>query len=325
MTDQPIPRHEPQIAVAIIVLNWRKPAETLACLESLALATYPNVEIIVVDNGSGDDSVPLIRQHCPNVVVLETGANLGYAGGNNVGIRYALAHGADAIGILNNDVTVEPDFLAPLLAALVSKPDIGVVTPLVAERSDDGGRVWALGSTVDRRTAAVSRNHAGEPVASWLGQPSFEVDVASGAAMLVKREVFERAGLLDEDFFLYFEEVDWGLAVRRAGHRILAVPGSVVWHKVSAALGATSPVIDYYMLRNHLRLIGRHWSGFRRSYLWSKVALRNLIIIAAFTVKSHRGQRRPSRDARLLALWDAVLRRSGKQERVLNQIATHSS
>lgn len=311
--------------VSIIVLNWQKPTETIACLESLARLDYPDVQVIVVDNGSGDDSVSLICQHHPDVVVLETGANLGYAGGNNVGIRHALMHGADIIGILNNDVTVEPDFLASLLAALDSQPNVGVVTPMVAERSADVGRVWALGSSVDRRTATVSRNHAGEPVPSWREQPSFEVDVASGAAMLVKRGVFERVGLLDEAFFLYFEEVDWSLAVQRAGYRILAVPSSVVWHKVSATLGTTSPIIDYYMLRNHLRLIGRHWSGIRRSYLWGKVFLRNLITIAAFTVKSRKGQRTPNRDARLLALCDAVLRRSGRQARVPSQIVTRSS
>lgn len=314
-----------QPSLAIIVLNWRKPAETLACLASLAHVTYPNVAIIVVDNGSGDDSVAWIRAAHPDVTLIETGANLGYAGGNNVGIRHALAAGADFVCILNNDVAVEPGFLAPLLTALEGRPDVGAVTPLVAERSDDGGRVWALGSSVERRTAAVSRNHAGEAVAPWWGQPPFDVDVASGAAMLVKREVFERVGLMDETFFLYFEEVDWSLAVQRASYRILAVPSSVVWHKVSATLGTTSPVIDYYMLRNHLHLISRHWSGIGRSYLWGKVFLRNLVTIAAFTVKSHKGQRTPNRDARLLALCDAVLRRSGKQARLLSQIAARSS
>lgn len=300
--------------IAFIVLNWNNPPDTLACLRSVAALDYPagRIQVIVVDNGSTDDSVARIRTAYPSVTIIETGANLGYAGGNNAGIRHALAHGADVIGLLNNDVTIEPDFLAPLLAALDSRPDIGVVTPLVAERSHDGGRVWALGSSVDRRTGAVSRNHAGQPVASWREQPSLDVDVASGAAMLVRREVFERAGLMDEDFFLYFEEVDWSLAVRRAGYRILAVPASVVWHKVSATLGTTSPVIDYYMLRNHLRLIGRHWSGVRRTYLWSKVVLRNLATIAAYTVKPHGGRRIPNRDARFLALRDAILRRWGE-------------
>lgn len=130
--------------------------------------------------------------------------------------------------------------------------------------------------------------------------------------MLAKREVFERAGLLDEKFFLYFEEVDWCMKVGQAGYRILAAPSSVVWHEVSGTLGTTSPVIDYYMLRNHLRLIGRHWSGARRDYLWSRVVLCNLMTIAAYTVKPHGGRRIPNRNARLLALLDASLGRWGK-------------
>lgn len=132
--------------------------------------------------------------------------------------------------------------------------------------------------------------------------------------MLVKREVFERVGLLDESFFLYYEETDWCLKARQAGYRILAVPSSVVWHKVSATLGVSSPIIDYYMLRNHLRLIGRHWSGVRRPYLLVRTVARNLATIAAYTVKSRRGTRIPNRNARLLALRDASLRRWGKME-----------
>lgn len=298
--------------VTIVVLNWNNGPDTLACLGSLAALGDPACDVFVVDNGSTDDSAACIRTGFPNIPVLETGANLGYAGGNNAGIHHALAQGADFVCILNNDVIVEPDFLAPLLAALESRPDVGVVTPLVAERSNDSGHVWALGSSVDQRTAAVSRNHAGEPVASWQGRPPFEVDVASGAAMLVKREAFECVGLMDEDFFLYFEEVDWSLAVRRARYHILAVPTSMVWHKVSATLGMTSPVVDYYMLRNHLRLIGRHWHGLQRGRILLRTVLYNLATITAYTVKTWRGRRLPNRNARLMALRDALLGRWGK-------------
>ncbi|MGQ9841835.1 MAG: glycosyltransferase family 2 protein [Anaerolineae bacterium] len=301
-------------SVAIIILNWNNPDDTLACLDSVAAPDYPtdSLEVIVVDNGSTDDSVARIRAKFPAVTIIETGANLGYAGGNNAGIRHALAAGAEAVCILNNDVTVEPDFLAPLIAALHSQPDVGIVTPLVAERTGDGGRVWALGSAVNRRTAAVNRYCAGEPVDAWRGREPFAVEIASGAAMLIRREVFERVGLMDEDFFLYFEEVDWCLKVRQAGYRILAVPASLVWHNVSATLGTTSPVIDYYMLRNHLRLISRHWRGPRRIFLQARVVVRNLLTIAAYTAKPHGGQRIPNRDARLLALRDAALGRWGE-------------
>jgi len=292
-------------SIAIIVLNWNNATDTLSCLDSLARLDPPEPWIIVVDNGSSDDSVARIRAAYPGVTLLETGANLGYAGGNNVGIRHALTHGAEAVCVLNNDVTVDPGFLAPLLAALQSGPDVGIVTPLVAEQSD-AGRVWALGSALNRRTGEVSRLHAGESVAPWRGREPFAVEIASGAAMLAKREVFQCVGLMDESFFLYYEEVDWCLQVGQANFRILAVPSSVVWHKVSATLGTTSPLIDYYMLRNHLRLVSRHWRGLQSTYLRVRIVLRNVLTILAYTLKSHGNLRTPHRDARLRALWDAA-------------------
>lgn len=298
--------------VSIIILNWNNAEDTLACLDSVAALDYPAARVIVVDNGSTDDSAARIRAAYPDVELIETGENLGYAGGNNVGIRHALAQGADYVCILNNDVIVDPGFLGPLVDALQAEADVGVVTPLAVERTEGSGRVWALGLAVNRRTAAVTRLHAGQDLDVWRGRLPFEVEVASGAAMVARREVLERAGLMDEEFFLYYEEVDWCLSLHGYGYRILAVPASVVWHKVSGTLGVASPQIDYYMLRNHLRLICRRWFGIHRSYLCGRVVVRNLVAAAAFTLKSHSGQRIPNRDARLLALRDAILGRWGK-------------
>jgi GT2 family glycosyltransferase len=298
--------------IVIIVLNWNNAPATISCLDSLRRITYPASETLVVDNGSIDDSVALIRASFHDITVLETGANLGYAGGNNVGIRCALESGADYVCIVNNDVMATPGFLDLMVEALQKDPNAGVATPLLAEQADGVARVWALGSFVNRYTASVSRQYAEEKLDSWREKEPFEVEITSGAAMLVRAEVFERAGLMDEDFFLYFEETDWSLRVRQAGYRILAVPSSVVWHEVSATLGAASPIIDYYMLRNHLRFIGRHWSAPGRQLLWSCVFLRNLLAVVAFTAKSQRGRRLANRNARLLAMRDALHGRWGE-------------
>ena len=297
--------------VCIIVLNWNNPGDTLACLKSLQKLDYPSYSVLVVDNGSTDDSVSVIRERYPDVPLLETGANLGYAGGNNAGIRHVLQQGADYVCILNNDIVVAPDFLGFLMSALESAEDMGVVTPLVLDTSSPES-VWALGVRVGKRTAKVDRLYAAADPEAVVGREPFEVDAASGSAFLVRRKVLEEVGLLDEGYFLYFEEIDWCLMVRKAGYRILAVPSSRVWHKVSGTLGERSPLIDYYMLRNHLRLVLRHWTGIQRTSILGRIVLRNLLTIVAYSLKPHRGRRIPSRDSRLLALRDAALGRVGR-------------
>jgi GT2 family glycosyltransferase len=298
-------------SVMVIVLNWNNAPDTIACLASLANLDFPDYTVRVIDNGSEDDSVDVIRQCYPHVGILETHANLGYAGGNNVGVRYALAQGVRYVCILNNDVTVAPSFLTPLIDALEAYPDAGVATPLVAQM-DAPEKVWALGQTVDWTTGEITRNKAGSRVSAIGTGPSQEVDIAAGTAMLIRRDVFERAGLMDEAFYLYYEEADWCLRVRSTGFGILAVPSSVVCHKVSAALGPTSPVIDYYMQRNHLRFITRNWLGIARLRLLGSVVLRSLLTLAAYTANSHGGQRLRHRNARLLALRDAFAGRYGQ-------------
>jgi GT2 family glycosyltransferase len=296
----------------VIILTWNQRDLVCKCLDSLAAAVHPSDRplIIVVDNGSADGTAGTIRNRYPDVAVLEIGENLGYAGGNNLGIRHALQRGAQYICLLNNDVRVSLGFLTPLLEALDLNAATGVTTPLItSEKNVD--QIWALGVAVDWRSGTVSRLHVGETVSDWQSRDVFEVDLAQGAAMIFKRQVVEQIGLLDEAYYLYYEEADWCLRAREAGYRILAVPASRVWHQVSATLGETSPVVDYYMLRNHLRLIDLHWSGLHRWRVLSRVIARNLLTIAAYTAKSQGGRRLPHRNARLLALRDAALGRWG--------------
>ncbi|HQY93240.1 glycosyltransferase family 2 protein [Caldilinea sp.] len=296
---------------AIIILNWNGADETLACLRSLAAQDLSDWQVIVVDNGSADDSVARVRSAFPAATLLATGQNLGYAGGNNVGIHHALGQGAAHLCILNNDVVLAAGALQAMLDVLVRHPDAGVVTPLVAQQGKPP-LVWALGSRMEWRTGSVSRVAAGERIEAWQGRDEFAVEIASGAAMLVRRAVFEQIGLFDEAFFLYYEETDWCLRAQMAGHAIYAAPSAVAWHHVSAALGADSPVVDYYMLRNHLRLIDRHATGSGRARLWTRIVLRNLATIGAYTLKPPRVARRAHRNARLCALRDAFAGRWGK-------------
>lgn len=262
-----------QPSVAIVVLNWRKPTETLACLASLSHITYPNARIIVVDNGSGDDSVPLIHQHAPELEVLKTGANLGYAGGNNVGVRYALDHGADAVLILNNDILVEPGFLEPLLDAALPPAAPAIVTAAVCEMARRDV-IWALGAEINWRDGSPVRLHSGEPYAIWQGVPPFLVGYAAGSAMLAPRSIWETVGLIDEHYFLYYEEADWCMQARRAGFPVLAVPDSAVWHEVEAQQGRGSPAVTYYMARNTLWFLRRNLPAKQRRTAMARVVVR---------------------------------------------------
>lgn len=298
-------------SIAIVVLNWNNARDTMSCLDSLVQLDHPDPWIIVVDNGSDDDSADQIRAAYPGVTLLDTGANLGYAGGNNVGVKYALAAGADYVCILNNDVVVEPGFLAPLLSALDADDRAGVATPMIVEMQDVH-KVWSLGAAVDWTGGSVQRLYTGQLVTELVPRAPFEVSIAPGSAMLVKRRVFEQTGLLDDKYFLYFEEADWCIAVHKAGFRILAVPQARVMHHVSATLGQASPVTDYYMTRNHIHFIKRHWSGLRRSSLLTRTCLRQVAALAAFTLDTHDGQRLPHRAARFYALRDALLDRWGE-------------
>jgi len=262
--------------VAVIVLNWRKPVETILCLESLSRITYPNAHIIAVDNGSGDESIPLIRQRFPQITMLETGTNLGYAGGNNVGVRWALERGAEFTLILNNDVIVAPSLIEPLIEASRLHPDPIIVAPAICE-SARPDMVWTIGADIDWRTGAPVRRHEGEDRQEWQKAAPHPVTFAPGMALLAPRAAWERVGLMDEAYFLYYEEADWCLHAIRAGCHILAAPQSCVWHDVEGAAGRTSPAITYYMTRNALRFLDRNqqrpqrWASKTRVIVWAAI------------------------------------------------------
>ncbi|CAG0937503.1 N-acetylglucosaminyl-diphospho-decaprenol L-rhamnosyltransferase [Thermoflexales bacterium] len=261
------------MTTALVVLNWRNAAGTVACLDSLKNITTPDVAVIVVDNGSGDDSVSVIRQRHPDLTLLETGANLGYAGGNNVGIRYALEHGAAAVGVLNNDALADPAFLQPLLATSQHASHNAILTSMICE-TEEPEIIWALGGRINWKTAASQLLHAGEQRAAWKDCAPHTVDFAIGTALLAPRQVWEKAGLIDESFFLYYEETDWCVRAQRLGIPSVAVPASCVWHEAGAGGGRTSPQVTYYMTRNALRFLRRNLAGRRRILPLFRVALR---------------------------------------------------
>ena len=167
-----------------------------------------------LDNGSTDGSVPAIRDGFPMVTVLENGENLGYTGGNNVGLRYALAQGADYVLLLNNDTVLAPDFLRLLVEAAESDANVGIAGPTIYYY-DRPALIWSAGGAIDERRGQTRMIGLDAPDEGQFGTLPREVDFVTGCALLVKRPTMERVGLLDERFFTYYEEGEWCVRARR--------------------------------------------------------------------------------------------------------------
>ncbi len=262
-------------SVHIVVLNWNGGADTVACLESLRRVVYPRLMTVVVDNGSTDDSVERIAAAFPDVPVLRTGANLGYAGGNNVGIRYCLEHdAADFILLLNNDTVVDPAFVDELVQAAERHPDAGLFAPRIYFEARPTVR-WYDGARWNPRISDFF--HVGYDKEDDGSDEIGATDYASGCALFVRRDVLQRVGELDERYFLLFEEVDLCYRARRAGFGCVVVPRAKVWHKVSAAMGAfDAPLSSYFHTRNRLLFGERHLPPAERRRLFVRVICETL-------------------------------------------------
>ncbi len=263
--------------ISIVVLNWNAAEDTLACLNSLAALTYPNFKVIVVDNGSTDDSLARLRRCNASypLRLLETGSNMGFAGGNNYGTRYALEHGADFVLVLNNDTTVAPDLLECLLAAAQRLPDAGVFSARILY-FDEPQRVWFDGARWN--PSCLQLEWPGKDAEEdTLDTTDHDTDYACGAALFFRSEVARQIGLLDESFFLVWEEVDWCFRTRKAGWRNIVVPAAKVWHKIGVSFGGeSSPLRTYFSIRNELLWFSRHAPFSARLRLWIK-DLRRLV------------------------------------------------
>lgn len=234
--------------VGIVVLNWNGWRDTLACVASVRASTYRDVELLLVDNGSTDDSIAHFNSNLPGVSLLQTGANLGFGGGCNVGIRQALAGGADYVWLVNSDAIVDPDALSVMVDLAEQNPAAGAVGSVVYERElPEKVQLWGGGR-----------------VNLWLGRSIHctspgTVDFISGASVLLRRAALEQVGLFDDaSFFMYWEDTDLGFRLRKAGWKLAVAAKSRIWHKQSASLGLGSPLLDAYATRSCVRFLRRH-------------------------------------------------------------------
>ena len=261
--------------IYIIVLNWNGLRDTRECLDSLRRVSLPPARVLVVDNGSGDGSQEAIRREFPDVTLLETGANLRFAEGNNAGIRFALEHGADQIMLLNNDTTVDPAFLGAMSETLLAHADTGIVTPKILYHQDPG-IIWYAGGEISFWSGTMRHSGIREQDDGRFDVAG-ETAYASGCCMLLRRETVERIGLLDGAYYMYSEDADWCMRARRAGFQIRYEPRAKVWHKVSVSAGGH---LSFFKLRNKFVSNLRFFSRYASWYHWLVFPWLNILVNA---------------------------------------------
>jgi GT2 family glycosyltransferase len=251
--------------VYTIVINYNGWRDTIECLDSVYRSDYPALRALILDNGSTDGSLDRIRDWISSKfagapetgrpTLMPLGANLGFAGANNVGLGYLLARERDAYAwLLNNDTVVAPDAIRRMVELAESDPAIGAVGATLLRHSDPDRLETAAGGTFGEWHGMVATIHSDAMRDAPRPAPA-RIDFISGTCMLVPRRTVERVGLMDERYFLYAEDIDWGARIREAGLRLAYCPAAEVWHKGGGSTQHGSPLHDYYCVKSSLLLV----------------------------------------------------------------------
>lgn len=284
--------------VFIIILNYNGWKDTIECLDSLMKINYSNYQVVIVDNNSSNNSVEQIKKWCTGeikyrnnsfeennpikcieysreeaenggikneeisieqsisnekLVLINSGENLGFSGGNNIGIKYALKKNADYVLLLNNDTIVNPDFLSPLVESMSMNNNVGIVGGKIINYYDENE--FIAGGFIDLNKGSGYHNY------NRHKESPEEVSFLSGCIWLVKREVFEEVGYLDEKFFLYVEDVEFCYRVSCGGKKLVYNPNSEIYHKESRSTGKGSPLVLYYNTRNRMYFVKKCYNS----------------------------------------------------------------
>jgi GT2 family glycosyltransferase len=249
---------EPTPHVAVVVLSFNRCDDTKACLESLRRLRWEQLTVIVVDNASTDGTLEAVRRDFPEIVLIHSDENLGFAEGNNIGLRAAFAAGADYALLLNNDTIADEGLVEALVGEALRRPDAGALCPMI-HYVDPPDHIWYAGARFDPRAIHNGRHTGYRERDTGQYHSVREIGRATGAAMMVPRAVVEHVGFMDGRLFLQVEDVEWSLRMRAAGYRILFVPEGRVLHRVSVASGGErAPDTAYYEMRNTLEVCSRH-------------------------------------------------------------------
>ncbi len=287
----------PEPLVISVILNTNRHDDTLACLASLQANTYKNQRAIVLDNHSTDGSVEAIRQKFPATQIIELAENRGYAGNNNVGIQAALDQHADWIFVLNEDTELAPDCIEVLVKVGESDPRIGMVGPLVYHH-DEPSVIQSAGGFMNRNWEA---GHLGkdEPDTGQFNAPH-PVEWLTGCSILARRAAIEQVGMIDERFFIYFEETEWCVRVGKAEWKLLNVPQAKLWHKGVKRNYEPKPSFTYYCTRNRFFMLAKHRAPVMA---WLVAWEQTLRTMTSWSVKPKWRHMRQHRDA----MWQGTL------------------
>ncbi len=245
--------------VSIISVNYNQSTVTVEFLKSIKKITYPNYEVIIVDNASPNDNPDIIKTNFPDVKLIKSKTNLGFAGGNNIGI---LASKGEYLLFINNDTEVESDFLEYLVDAFETDNNLGMVSPkILFFNSKNKKTLQYAGGTEINYTKGAGRFIGYGEVDSNKYKTSY-TNLIHGAAVMVPRKLMYNVGVWPDMYFLYYEEIDWSEHFKRAGYKLKYIAESKVYHKESMSIGKATPLRIYYMNRNRLLFVRRNAKGF---------------------------------------------------------------
>jgi hypothetical protein len=270
--------------VAVIILTWNRVDDIVACLESFAEVDYPNLEVVVVDNASADVTVETVKARYGWTTLIVNDDNLGYVGGNNVGIRYALGHGADYVFVLNSDTKMNQACLPELVRVMRSDPRIGIVGAKNLYMQNPAFS-WGKYGVLNWGPMLV-RTH-GRFVRDYPESSPKDVDWVIGNGCMMSREALETVGVFDEEFFQVNEDVDWCVRARTLGYRVVYVDTATILHRGASSADLSKPIVfsyGYFLGRNAILFARKHASPLQFAWLLAMMTLGVTMRISAFAL-----------------------------------------
>jgi hypothetical protein len=297
--------------VFIVIINWNQHEDAIECVESVKGLDYDNFEIVVVDNASRESSVKMIRGRFPDLRIIENSENLGYAGGNNIGIRYALDKSADYVLILNSDIVLDRYALKNLISVAQQDKDAGIFAPKVYYY-DRRSIINSLGTSINWFRLRPNLGECGQEDYGQFNKAE-QKDVLVGCALLIKKTTFEKIGFFNENYFAFHEDADLCLRNIKCGGKNLTVPGAVAYHKVAGSVKEHRPLVNYYTIRNFLYLARDNASSLNRTRVY--IGLGFLILKNAFNLLSGDSGKRELSSAFFHGVGDYFAGKTGKTQR----------